>query len=62
MIQIEIKQENNNENQPLDNEENPKIRCNVCGSWMWRNNYRRHINSKKHKDCIYALQDMLEVK
>jgi hypothetical protein len=45
-----------------DGKEKPKMRCNVCGSKMWRNNYLRHTKSKKHCDALYVMQDMFEVK
>ena len=42
--------------------EKPKVRCIICGSKMWRNNYLRHTKSKKHCDALYVMQDMFEVK
>jgi hypothetical protein len=62
MIQNETEIENKPETKPLDNKEKPLIRCNICGSKMWRNNYRRHIQSKKHCDALYVMQDMFEIK
>ena len=44
------------------NKEKPIIRCKICGSRMWRNNYLRHTKSKKHCDALYVMQDMFEVK
>ena len=45
-----------------DGKEKPKVRCIICGSKIWRNNYLRHTKSKKHTDALYVMQDMFEVK
>lgn len=59
---MDVKQENKCYNLPPEGKEQPKIRCNICGSKMWRNNYLRHTKSKKHCDALYVMQDMFEVK
>ena len=59
---METKVERKHENTQLDNKDRPIIRCKICGSKTWRNNYLRPKKSKKHCDALYVMQDMFEVK
>ena len=45
-----------------EGKEQPKVRCIICGSKIWRNNYLRHTKTRKHRDALYVMQDMFEVK
>ena len=75
MFQTETKIENKHENShnngwnrqvspgsPQEGKEQPKVRCIICGSKIWRNNYLRHTKTRKHCDALYVMQDMFEVK
>ena len=42
--------------------EKPLIRCPICGSRMWRNNFLRHAKTKKHQDALYVLHERCEMK
>ena len=43
---MDTKEENTLENQALLNKKKPLIRCPICGSRMWRNNFLRHAKQR----------------
>ena len=59
---MDTKQEQTLETQAFSPKEKPLIRCPICGSRMWRNNFLRHAKTKKHQDALYVLHDRFEIK
>ena len=59
---METKTENKHEKIASEPKEEPTFRCIICGSKIWRNNYLRHTKTRKHRDALYVMQDIFEVK
>ena len=59
---LETKSENTSKNNELQANKKPLVRCPICGSIIWRNNIRRHNETKKHNDAKYIIFDKFELK
>ena len=58
---METKEEITLEKQALSPKEKPLIKCPICNSRMWRNNFLKHATTKKHQDALYVLHDRFEI-
>ena len=59
---MDTKEENTLEHQALLNKKKQLIRCPICCSRMWRNNFLRHAETKKHQDALHVLHERFEIK
>ena len=59
---METKSENTFKNDGSQANQKPIIRCPICGATIWKNNLRRHNDTKKHNDAKYIMLDKFEIK
>ena len=54
------------DNKNIDKEEqnknnNNKVRCEICGSFYYKSNHARHVQTRKHNDIKYVWIDRIEI-
>jgi len=51
----------NNTNEEKAKEIPKQKTCHICGATLRRSNFKRHLKTKKHKDCLYMLSELFDM-